>query len=281
MKYQNAILSDIAKAVTVLLICIIAYQGFSQCEAGSVCEAREGKEEKEIEEYIREYYKAISDGDFVSLGEYITDEDELEEETLRMKALRTCGFVSYDVEDVRIYPLSDKAYWLAHVCTELTVEDLDVALPGAIVIMIGRKEDGSLYMVRDAASDDLSEDFIEEIREITLSDEIVDRTNEQAAKYNEILADNPDAIEWVQKASDAQTKALSEAYTRKAYQERMDGEEESYFVKKGDCLWSIAEQELGDGMYWTDIFEANRSVIGENPDLLYVGISLDLHKAAE
>ena len=57
MKYQNAILSDIAKAVTVLLICIIAYQGFSQCEAGSVCEAREGKEEKEIEEYIREYYK--------------------------------------------------------------------------------------------------------------------------------------------------------------------------------------------------------------------------------
>ena len=61
----------------------------------------------------------------------------------------------------------------------------------------------------------------------------------------------------------------------------MDGEEESYFVKKGDCLWSIAEQELGDGMYWTDIYEANRAVIGENPDLLYVGISLDLRKAAE
>lgn len=52
--------------------------------------------------------------------------------------------------------------------------------------------------------------------------------------------------------------------------------QETYVVRKGDCLWSIAEAELGDGMYWRGIYEANRSLIGDNPNLIYVGWELEI-----
>ena len=50
----------------------------------------------------------------------------------------------------------------------------------------------------------------------------------------------------------------------------------SYVVQKGDCLWDIAEEQLGDGMHWSGLYEQNKDLIGENPDLLYVGITLQL-----
>lgn len=46
---------------------------------------------------------------------------------------------------------------------------------------------------------------------------------------------------------------------------------DAYVVREGDCLWSIAEEQLGDGMYWSGIYEANRELIEDDPNLLYVG----------
>lgn len=43
-----------------------------------------------------------------------------------------------------------------------------------------------------------------------------------------------------------------------------------YTVEKGDCLWKIARTELGSGLRWGEIFEANRSEI-RDPDLIYPG----------
>lgn len=45
-------------------------------------------------------------------------------------------------------------------------------------------------------------------------------------------------------------------------------------VKKGDSLWKISEAYYGDGKYWGQIYEYNRSVIGENPSLIYEGTEL-------
>ena len=41
-----------------------------------------------------------------------------------------------------------------------------------------------------------------------------------------------------------------------------------YTVVKGDCLWRIAQSHLGSGIRWTEIYEANRDLIGD-PDLIY------------
>lgn len=44
---------------------------------------------------------------------------------------------------------------------------------------------------------------------------------------------------------------------------------ENYTVKKGDTLWSITRQELGDYFLWPKVWKANPQI--KNPDLLYPG----------
>lgn len=46
--------------------------------------------------------------------------------------------------------------------------------------------------------------------------------------------------------------------------------EKTYTVQKGDCLWTIAEKQLGDGYRWKEIYELNRDSI-RDPGLIYPG----------
>lgn len=46
--------------------------------------------------------------------------------------------------------------------------------------------------------------------------------------------------------------------------------EKTYTVKKGDCLWTIAEKQLGDGFRWKEIYELNSDSI-RDPGLIYPG----------
>ena len=43
-----------------------------------------------------------------------------------------------------------------------------------------------------------------------------------------------------------------------------------YTIEKGDTLWAIATDHLGNGARYPEIFEANREVI-KDPDLIYPG----------
>ena len=45
----------------------------------------------------------------------------------------------------------------------------------------------------------------------------------------------------------------------------------TYTVKSGDCLWNIAKKFYGNGALYTKIYNANKSVIGGNPNLIYSG----------
>lgn len=45
----------------------------------------------------------------------------------------------------------------------------------------------------------------------------------------------------------------------------------SYTVAAGDCLWAIAQRFYGKGSEYTRIYNANRGVIGSNPNLIYPG----------
>lgn len=48
-----------------------------------------------------------------------------------------------------------------------------------------------------------------------------------------------------------------------------------YTVAKGDCLWQIAETQLGSGTRWTEIYEANRGLI-QDPNRIQAGQVLNI-----
>ncbi len=54
---------------------------------------------------------------------------------------------------------------------------------------------------------------------------------------------------------------------------------QSYTVVKGDCLWTIAKRFYGNGSKYTVIYDANKSVIGGNPNLIYPGQVLTIPAA--
>lgn len=45
----------------------------------------------------------------------------------------------------------------------------------------------------------------------------------------------------------------------------------TYTVQKGDCLWKIAANYYGKGSEWNKLYDANKSVVGGNPNLIYPG----------
>jgi len=49
-----------------------------------------------------------------------------------------------------------------------------------------------------------------------------------------------------------------------------------HYVQPGDSLWKIAQQFLGDGTKWSKIYDANKSAIGPNPDLIRPGQRLTI-----
>jgi 5'-nucleotidase len=49
---------------------------------------------------------------------------------------------------------------------------------------------------------------------------------------------------------------------------------EAYTVVTGDTLPAIAQKVYGDASQWRRIYDANRSVIGSNPNLVKVGVQL-------
>ena len=53
----------------------------------------------------------------------------------------------------------------------------------------------------------------------------------------------------------------------------------TYKVVRGDCLWKIAKRFYGSGAKYTVIYNANRGVIGGNPNLIYPGQVLTIPAA--
>lgn len=54
---------------------------------------------------------------------------------------------------------------------------------------------------------------------------------------------------------------------------------QTYTVVRGDCLWNIAKRFYGSGAKYTVIYNANKGVIGGNPNLIYPGQVLTIPEA--
>lgn len=53
-------------------------------------------------------------------------------------------------------------------------------------------------------------------------------------------------------------------------------ENKTYTVQKGDCLWNITKACTGNGTDWQALYELNKEIIGNNPNLIKPGQVLTL-----
>ena len=53
----------------------------------------------------------------------------------------------------------------------------------------------------------------------------------------------------------------------------------TYTVRPGDSLSKIAKALMGDAKKWRTLYEANKEVVGSNPDLIQPGQILKIPKA--
>lgn len=268
-----------------LLLCgIFAVCGFFP--GGRIsCEAKENDAEQEVIDFVTSYYKAHTPERIDTLADYVENpesEDFQIDLLVQQVTLKECGVKDWENIEVLVLPMSDGKHWLAAVSCELIVEGINVGIPGLKTELVFRNEKGELKI---ASYDDskYSDAFFKELRELSLSDEIVQLNNEIATSYNDLIAERQNIMEWASETTKAidreKEKALAE---KEALSEETDSEEKpaakkgSYTVRKGDCLWDIAEEQLGDGMLWSALYERNKDVVGDDPDLLYVGITLQL-----
>lgn len=270
------------------LLCLLIFLSCFGGWAVTRSEAKTGVTEKEVVEFVTAYYKAHTPNDIDTLADYAADAEcrEMGEYLLQYRVFIECGFQRHQNIDVTAYPLSDGVHWVAYVSHDMVMEGWGVALPGLAAELVGIDKDGKLWIEThsEAVGDDL-DDLAKEIREISLSDEIVDRSNEVNKRYNEALTENPGIVELLESTHMLVQEKLAEYYSdpvqeviEEASEPKPAGKGKYYVVKKGDCLWNIAEKQLGDGMRWSGIYEANKALIGEDPNLLYVGIELELEK---
>lgn len=275
------------RGAAAVLICTAAISAFF-CGRGMILsDAKEGGAENEVTAFVTSYYEAQTPEKVETLADYVADPEELDFQMflVNLQVLFAHGFLYQ--EDLRIaaYPLSDDRHWLVPVSGEWVIRDFDVAVPGMKMLLVGMNPDGELR-IESYGDEELDDALLGEVRKISLSDEVIDWNNEIAQKYNDVIADYPDVAEWVFAVADEAGQAKAEAMQKimdgeenadkNASGEASDGRSARYVVKEGDCLWRIAKEWLGDGMRWNQLYEANRAVIGENPDLLYVGIELQL-----
>jgi nucleoid-associated protein YgaU len=67
-------------------------------------------------------------------------------------------------------------------------------------------------------------------------------------------------------------KDLEAAQARvEAAKAKIKAQGRTYTVKPGDSLSAIAQQFYGKASKWPKIYEANKDIIGDNPDLIHPG----------
>jgi LysM repeat protein len=102
--------------------------------------------------------------------------------------------------------------------------------------------------------------------------------NGQQANYSQMQGQQSGSQAPLEAQPEAQTETQPGAQPEAKAEAQV--ETTNYTVKSGDNLWDIAREKLGDGTRWTEIYQMNQTVIGDNPRLIMPGAELQLPGAA-
>lgn len=292
MRYNLGLSGRVKKLI---FWCCIAILLFCQYPPVSLMAkgAADSQKTAEAEAFVAELYEAQTNRDVNWIRDRLED-DAVTDMALMLGRIYfdDFGFQRYDDVEVKVYPTSREDYFLACVVYYMVIDwnGEELSLPGRDSWLV-RQNRNSQWSVASVSG--LPDEFtgqLKEQMEQLFSGELADWAISVNEEFNDIMMERPILLNWLSEVmSEADQRVASVIHTEKDAWDYLFNEEDGlltaslkgkednvYIVQEGDCLWSIAEREFGDGMYWVKLYEANRDVIGENPDLLWVGAELDL-----
>lgn len=223
---------------------------------------------QEVEEFVRSYYEACTEDGIEEIRDMVSgDTDVL---LAQLQAMMVAGFKRYENLTIKTYPMKEQGYWIAAAGFDVIIEGIDTPMPGAETLLVERQENGGWKILESAPDSALNEEFVQIYNG---NEEINGLIGEANEKFNSIMTENPELIEQLMALSDSITKIAGEIL-QGTYE--VESREEFYEVQKGDCLWHIAEDRLGDGTRWVELYKANQETIGANPNLLLTGMELQI-----
>lgn len=148
-------------------------------------------------------------------------------------------------------------------------------------------QNGEVLMCVDAVDtlrfEDLDKDGFLDMHIVYPDHAVVSESNaEDQFSYTYYWYDPPSY--WIWNSSEKIFEHMSKRDLSKRLNENLTGQQEAgsmgvkdiVVVQEGDSLWGIAEKYLGDGRKYRIIYDRNRAVIGDNPDLILPGTELVL-----
>lgn len=244
------------------------------CEKVCAEPSRDNKQ-TEAEEIVRLYYEMRSEGDAQGINRLFEERQEGDMVTL---AAKECGVEEYIVLQTDVYPLDqDPDAWLFVVSFELQVKDIETHLPGIEALMV-YSADENLYLKTAIDPDDA---HIEQIISILNGEEVTNQFAECNRQFNTAVTEDERIWKWVEELQETMAAFTAEDSIEGGDIHQEEVETQYYVVKKGDCLWHIAEQQMGDGRYWRELYERNRKSIGGNPDLIMPGEKLEIPRGGQ
>ena len=228
-----------------------------------------------LEKQVLAYYEAEGKGDLEKMTEARGMEDR--ERQIRIQVLSENGMSDIQVTRMVVYPADERR--IVIVSYDMYLEGVEqgkkVKLPGLETFLTEPDKEGGWVLFEEVPKE-AEEEMADRIMACWDREEVGDWINEINRAYEEALKDSPETVEWIDEVREKLGKELSEELAKELEMQ----ERHYYTVKKGDSLWRIAGELLGDGTEWKKLYEENRELIGENPDLILPGTELAIARQA-
>lgn len=240
-------------------------------------------QEETLSIQIAEYCKAVSEGRLQDAKE-LRGTDDIRREIMEWALVRN-GLEEYKADRIIVYRV-DALYDCVLVCNNMKIAGIGKEIP-SVEMMIAQKdsensENGWRLIFDPWDEDDISDEDKNMLFEVAFAlweEDSVKQIEEEYTLLCEALFEDPKISAWL----DAVTSDMAERIDEEMKKREEEGDDslsktegDVYIVRSGDCLWSIAERLLGDGMRWKELYERNKDLIGDHPAVILPGWKLDV-----